>query len=419
MVKKTVLPNGLRVISEEIPHTCSVSLGIWVEVGSRDENLKENGISHFIEHMIFKGTETRSALRIAKEMDAIGGLSNAFTTKENTCFFGRILDNHLPQWSEVLSDIFLRSAFDPVEMDRARLVILQEISQMEDTPDELVHELFNQHCFLGNPLARPILGTVQNVQEITRQKILAYQKEAYQPEKIVIAAAGRLNHDHLLELMGPDFASLVPAPDSPPRREKPGIESCTAHIEKDLEQVHLCLGAPAPSLGSPDRYRAALLQIILGGNMSSRLFQEIREKRGLAYTISAYIHSFVDSGVLGIYTAMAPESVLEALKVIRQELVNFKKGRITPEELVQAKEFSRAGLLLSTESNDYRMTRLAHHEMIFGRILTIEEILEDLNRVTVEEIAELASQLFKEENLCLVTLGPSFPGRDLLPAGDL
>jgi predicted Zn-dependent peptidase len=272
MVKKTVLENGLRIITEDIPHLYSASVGIWVDNGSRDETTAENGISHFIEHMIFKGTQNRSALQIAKELDAIGGMSNAFTSKEQTCFHAKVLEAHLPQAVDILLDIFLNSLFDPGELERERQVVLQEICMVEDTPDEYIHVLFSEMVYQGNPLGQPILGTPDLIQALNQEKILNYLNRSYGSGKVIVAAAGRIDHQAFVDLVVPALRD-IPANLTPNTRQEPGLKAREQVFSKDLEQVHLALGAWAPSVSDPRRYAGTLLNVILGGNMSSRLFQ--------------------------------------------------------------------------------------------------------------------------------------------------
>jgi predicted Zn-dependent peptidase len=409
MVQKTVLPNGLRIITENLPHLVSVSLGIWVDNGSRDESLELNGISHFIEHMIFKGTRNRSAQQIAKELDAIGGLSNAFTSKEHTCFHAKVLGHHLPQVTEILLDIFLQSVFEPEEVERERMVVLQEISMVEDTPDELAHVLFGETVHAGNPLGRNILGSPGTVRTFTQGKLQRYLQQAYGPEKVVVAAAGQLDHEDFVKLLAPELSKLPPAGKSPDR-QKPFVTSKFRVFSRDLEQVHLVLGTWAPAAADEQRYAATLLNVLIGGNMSSRLFQEVREKRGLAYAIYSYLSSFQDTGIWGIYTAVAKETLPETLEVIGRELMKIKKGEATPGELAMAKEFVRGGIWLGAENNDNRMTRLAKNEFIFGRHLTFEEIMEGLDAVTLEDLVRLAEETIRGDLFSLVALGPVTEG---------
>jgi predicted Zn-dependent peptidase len=405
MVQKTVLDNGIRIVTEPLPYLYSASVGIWVDNGSRDEAPEENGMSHFIEHMIFKGTRHRTALEIAKEMDAIGGMSNAFTSKEQTCFYNRVLENHLEQGVEILLDIFLNSLFDPEELERERLVVLQEISMVEDTPDEYTHVLLGETAYTGNPLAQPILGTPETVQALNQERILDYLGRAYGPEKILVAAAGKVEHEDFLKLVAPALETIRPLTSSN-NRHSPILSSRSKVVPKDLEQVHLAWATWAPAATDQRRYAGTLLNVIMGGNMSSRLFQEVREKRGLAYTIYSFLSSYRDIGMWGIYTAVAKETLQETLQLISQELRKIKNGELSSTELTAAKEFVKGGFLLGAESSDNRMTRIAKNEITFGRDLPFEEILEDLNKVTPEEVVALAEEMLRPEHFSLVSLGP-------------
>ena len=409
MGKKTILPNGLRIVTEALPYLYSVSVGIWVDNGSRDENPDENGISHFIEHMIFKGTRNRPALMIAKEMDAIGGMSNAFTSKEQTCFYTRVLENHLEQGVEILLDIFLNSLFDPEELERERLVVLQEISMVEDTPDEFTHVLLGETAYQGNSLAQPILGTPKTVQAINQEKILDYLGRSYGPDKIVVAAAGKVYHEAFVDLVAPELNKIHPIV-AANNRQGPVLRSKSKVFTKDLEQVHIAWATKAPNAADPRRYVSTLLNVIMGGNMSSRLFQEVREKRGLAYSIYSFLSAYRDTGMWGIYTAVAKETLTQTLEVIGQELRKLKQGELPAPELSAAKEFVKGGILLGAESSDNRMTRIAKNEMMFGRDLPFEEILEDLNKVTPNEVIALADEILQSGHFSLVSLGPAAEG---------
>ncbi len=405
MVDKTVLDNGIRIVTETLPYLYSVSVGIWVENGSRDEKPEENGISHFIEHMIFKGTRNRSALEIAKEMDAIGGMSNAFTSKEQTCYYTRVLENHLEQGVEILLDIFLNSLYDPQELERERSVVLQEISMVEDTPDEYIHVLLSETIYQGNSLAQPILGTPETVQAINQEKILNYLRRAYGPKKIVVSAAGKVEHEAFVKLVSSALNNISMTKASK-NRLNPALVSKSRGVSKDLEQVHLAWATKAPSATDPKRYEGTLLNVIMGGNMSSRLFQEVREKRGLAYSIYSFLSSYQDTGLWGIYTAIAKETLEQTLEVIGQELKKIKGGELSLLELKAAKEFIRGGILLGAESSDNRMTRIAKNEILFGRDLSFEEIFRDLDKVTVDGVVALAGEILQPDQSSLVSLGP-------------
>ena len=394
----------MRVVTEQIAHLHSVSMGIWLNVGSRDEQENESGLTHFIEHMLFKGTQKRSALEIAKQLDAVGGMSNAFTSKENTCFHAKVLDTHLPLVVEILSDIFLQSVFDQVEVEREREVILQEINMVEDTPDEYVHILFNKNFWDGNPLGRPIFGNVQTVQSFTREMILGYLTRGYHPDRIVLTAAGNVDHQEFLELVGPAFGSIERHGHSF-ERTPPRANSRVDLYPRDIEQIHLCLGTRGTSLLEKERYCCSILNVILGGSMSSRLFQEVRERRGLAYSIYSFVSSHTDAGLMGVYGAVRPDNIKETLELIRQELIRFKNEPISATELRAAKEHIKGGIYLAAENTDNRMSRLAKNEIIFDRFVPYEEIEAGLERVTVEDVQALAQQIFQPEVMSLLLLG--------------
>ena len=409
----TEFENGLRIITEHLPHVKSVSVGIWVNVGSRDETSKEGGISHFIEHMIFKGTDRRSALQIAKEIDRVGGMSNAFTSKEFTCFHAKVMSDHLQIVTELLADIFLESLFTPEDLERERQVILQEIRMLEDTPDELVHVLFSQNLWPGHSVGQPVMGTYDSVSAIGREDILEYLKRAYVPPKIVISAAGDIEHDKLVELMGPAFRALNSATVGP--KEPPPNTSAGLHVfEKELEQVHICLGTQFPGILDDRRYTAALLNILLGGNMSSRLFQEIREKRGLAYSVYSFFSAYQDTGMLGIYAGVDPRQTVETVKLILAELEKFRNGDLEQTELRAAQEHLKGSIILGSESVDNRMTRLAKNEITYGRHIDFEEIIQAVEAVSIEDVVTLAKDHLLPGNLSMTTLGAIGPD-DLPP----
>ena len=405
MHRKTVLKNGVRILSEKLEHYRSVSLGIWVNVGSREETSQENGISHFIEHMIFKGTRSRNSLDIAKQLDAIGGLSNAFTGKESTCFHSRVLDKHFSILSDILSDIFLNSIFDPGEMERERQVILQEINMVEDTPDEHVHVLFNHLFWMNHPLGMSILGTGETVSGIDKETILSYIKRFYTPDRIILSAAGNVDHDALLEYFQPLFDPLEPTRENHPRTI-PDTHGGVRCYHKETEQVHICLGGKAPHLSSDLRFAAAILNTILGGSMSSRLFQEIREKRGLAYAVYSFLSAYIDTGLLGVYVGTDPKQVNRVLRVINKEIKGIQKGDLTETDLAEAREQIIGGVLLGAESTDTRMMRLAKNEYVFGRYMDFDEVIAQMEKVTIDDVLAVVAETFREQAVSLVVLGP-------------
>jgi predicted Zn-dependent peptidase len=405
MYHKSVLDNGVRILSERLDHFRSVSFGIWIGVGSRDETVEENGISHFVEHMIFKGTGTRDSHQIAIDLDAIGGLSNAFTSSEYTCFHSRVLDKHLPTLIDILSDIFLHSIFDPTEMDREKQVILQEISMLEDTPDEHIHVLFSGHYWRNHPLGMSVLGTPVTVSSIHRDTIIGHMNRFYTPEQILLVAAGNVDHDKLVDHLRPLFEKVQPS-EAVPVRTTPHHHAEISCYRKDLEQVHVCLGGIGPTLASEDRFPGAVLNTILGGNMSSRLFQEIREKRGIAYSVYSFLAAYIDTGLLGVYLATDPKNVNPALEIIQREIGRIQKGEVSEAELAATKEHIIGSILLGGESTDSRMMRIAKNEYVYGRAIDYEEIIRVIDQVTLDQVVKVASEAFQNNRISLVTLGP-------------
>jgi len=388
-----------------MPHARSVSMGVWVNVGARDERQEESGLSHFIEHMIFKGTKKRSALEIAKEFDAIGGQCNAFTSKENTCYHGKVMDTHLDTMVDLLSDIFLNSVFDAREVERERQVILQEIKMLEDQPDEHVHVLLAQATWQGHPLGRSILGSPETVAGFDSAIITEYFRRAYQPQRIVISAAGNIEHKAFAELATRAF-EVVRNEDNFPKRTPPTTDRVVAAFPKNLEQVHICLGTKGVPATDPRRYPCSVLNVILGGNMSSRLFQEIRERRGLAYAVYSFLSLYSDTGVSGVYVAVDKANTEEVLELIMMEMKQIKEKPVDDAELRNAKEYLKGGIYLGAESTENQMTRLAHNEIHFGRQVPLHEVEDSIEKVTAEDILELAEDMFQNESLSLTLLGP-------------
>ncbi len=405
MYNKTVLDNGVRIITEQMDHLQSVSLGVWVNVGSRDETISENGISHFIEHMSFKGTRNRSGLQIAKALDAIGGLSNAFTGKEDICFTGRVLGKHFPILADILTDIFLFPIFDPDDMERERRVILQEIAMEEDIPEDKIHMLFNRLFWTGHPIGMSILGTGEIVSSIRKETILAYIKKYYVPERMLVVAAGNLDHESMVSYFKPFFDPLEKN-GLVSERSVPYSNSGVSINFKETEQVHICLGGEAPSLLSEERFACIVLNTVLGGSMSSRLFQEIRENRGLAYSVYSFVSAYPDTGLMAVYVATDPRNANPALEAIQTELKRVSKGEITDADLDAAKEYLIGSIYLSSESADSRMMRLAKNEFVYNRYVPYEKVASDLNKVTVDEVVKVANDIFQGNMISLATLGP-------------
>jgi len=404
--KKTVLANGIKIITEHIPHAKSVSLGIWVNAGSRDEFEQERGIFHLIEHMLFKGTKSRSATQIAKDLDTIGGFSNAFTTKEQTCFHARVLDHHLKFLTELFSDIFINSLFSEDDLELEKAVVLQEISMMEDTHDEYVQILSDQLFWAGEPLGRPVLGTKETVKSITKSQIHDYLSRFYSSQGVVIAAAGKVNHDLLVNYFRPFFESLPAKSDGIPPRRTPPVNPSVSCYPKQIEQVHLCLGAQASSLSGKERFAEAVFNTILGGNMSSRLFQEIREKRGLAYSLYSYLSSYTDTGLIRIYVATDKDAVNQVLELIGSLITDIQKGDPLEHDVSGAKDYLVGGLMLATESTNNLMMRLAKNEYVFNRYVSDDELIAELERVTLDEVIDASRRMFSADKVSVTVLGP-------------
>lgn len=405
MYRKTILDNGIRVISEEIDHVRSVSIGIWVLCGSRHEDRHTNGMAHFVEHMLFKGTRSRTAFDIASAIDSVGGFMNAFTGKDMTSFYIKIPDYHLAMAIDLLADIFNNSLFDPEEITKEKSVVLQEINLLDDSPDDYIHDYFDGNYWKDHPLGYPVLGRRELVEGFGREGIVGFVNDCYRGENVILTAAGHLKHDVLTELVSRAFGSANGhgrQSGSAPPDASAGISV----LEKDLEQVHMIVGCPAPSSASPRRYAGFLLNAVLGGSMSSRLFQEIREKRGLAYAIHSYLTSYQDTGMLGIYVGTGGNHVREVVGLIFDELLRMTKASLTERELHSARELIKGNFLLGMESTDNRMTRLATNEIAFRKHIPAEEVVRQIDCVTAEEIRNLAGEMFNPSAIGLAAIGP-------------
>ncbi len=403
-MRATRLSNGIRVLSEELDDLPSVTVGIWVENGSRYETDAQAGISHFLEHLFFKGTERRTAAQIAEEIDAVGGWVNAFTTKEYTCYHAKVLPEHLPLALDVLGDIFLHSRFAEEEIDRERSVILQEISQAEDTPDDFVHDLFSLAFWPGHPLSRPVAGSAATVAPLRREDFLRFLEARYRPDRVILSAAGRVKHDELAAVVERSFGHLrgtsVPEMPHPPRAQS----GLTVHAKK-LEQLHICLGVPGIPHNDPDRYPAHVLNQALGGGMSSRLFQEVRERRGKAYTVYSFLPSFRDAGYFGVYVGTSAEWAREVLEVIQAELRQAAEHGLKPEELTRTKNQIKGSLLLGLETSDSRMIRLARNEIYYRRDVPLAEISAAVEAVTNDDVLRVARRMFRPGAQAVTVLG--------------
>jgi predicted Zn-dependent peptidase len=406
MVRKERLENGLTLITERMPHVRSVAVGVWLCRGSRHEPADLNGASHFIEHLVFKGTSTRSAREIALTMDSVGGQMDAFTSKEYTCFYAKVLDEHVPVALDLLTDIVRNPRFDPAELERERKVVMEEIRMVEDTPEELVYDLFSSHFYPRHPLGRPIQGTETTLSSLTRTRLLRFFRGAYRPRNMLIAAAGNLRHDRFLRAIRRAFGSMRPGsgtahPVTPPRPH-PGI---VTRSKRELEQLHLVLGVPGFPERYGDRYSLFVLNALFGGTMSSRLFQKIREERGLAYSVYSAVNAFADSGLLMVYAATSPSKGREVLRLILDEVSDLTERKPDRAETSVAKEHLKGSLMLSLESTVSRMSNLARQEIYFGRQFSPAEMIRGVEKVSPESIHRVARRLFERRRLAVAAVG--------------
>jgi predicted Zn-dependent peptidase len=408
MVVREVLDDGLRLITETMPHVRSVTIGVWLMRGSRHESDERSGIAHFVEHMLFKGTDTRSAEDIAQSIDSIGGQLDAFTAKEYASYYIKVLDEHLPLAVDVLADIVLRPAFASDEIQREKKVILEEIKMVEDTPDDLVHEIFTQHFWEGHPLGRPILGSKETVEAFDAGVLREYFGRAYVASNMIVAAAGNLDHARVRELIEAAFGGIAREGETVnggPPRVVPQVIART----KELEQSHVCLGTDSYPQRHDDRYVSYILNTVLGGSMSSRLFQNVREKRGLAYSVFSGLSAYRDAGNLTIYAGCAADAVEQVVDLCVAELRSLKQSPLPDAELRRAKDHLKGSLMLSLENTASRMSHLARQEIYFGRHFGLDETLSGVERVTVADVQRVATDLFSNGALAATVLGPRAP----------
>ena len=398
MVVREVLDNGLRLITERMPQVRSVTIGVWLMRGSRHETDARSGIAHFVEHMLFKGTDSRSAEDIAQSIDSIGGQLDAFTAKEYASYYIKVLDEHLPLAVDLLSDIVLRPAFPLEEIEREKKVILEEIKMVEDTPDDLVHELFTQHFWEGHPLGRPILGSKETVESLTWDSLSDYFRGAYVAPNMIISAAGNLDHGQLRDLVSRAFQS-VSSNGETFTQQAPKVVPQVITRTKELEQSHVCLGTDSYPQSHEDRYVSYILNTILGGSMSSRLFQNVREKRGLAYSVFSGLSAYRDAGNITIYAGCSNEAVGEVIDLCVEELRQLKREPVPESELRRAQDHLKGSLMLSLENTASRMSHLARQEIYFDRHFGLDETLAGVQRVTVDDVRRVASDLFSNGSL--------------------
>ena len=405
MYQKTTLANGLRIVSESIPYMSSISLGIFAGTGSRHETPAEQGVSHFIEHLMFKGTHRRSAKDIAEMVDDVGGQLNAATDRENTCYYIKVLPEHLSLGMDILSDMLLNSKFADVDVEKERQVVLEEISLYEDSPDELIHDLHMNSLWPGHALGRNILGTRETIAAMDRQAILDYRIRHYVPDNLVIAAAGNLTHEQLVELSRLYWAD-VSGKSQMLVDPTPTFVAARLLQEKDIEQLHVCLGTPGVAHDSSQYYASHVLNTILGGGVSSRLFQSIREDRGLAYSVCSYPSSFRDTGLMTIYAGVSPENSREVIEITNAILADIRLNGVRPDEIKRAKEQLKAGLMFSMESSASRMSRVGRAEISSREYLSPEKLAAKVDAVSLEQLFELAQPLYQPDTTCLTALGP-------------
>ncbi len=406
-IQRRVLPNGLVVITETMQHVRSVSVGIWIRNGSRSESLADNGVAHFLEHMVFKGTQRRSAEAIAREMDSVGGMLDAFTSKEQVCFNAKVLDDHLPIAFDVLADLVLRPRFDSDDVKKERQVVLEEIKMDLDNPEYLLHDVFTRGFWPEHPLGRPILGTRETVNQFNRDLLVSRFQEWFAPDQIVVTAAGNVTHPQVFDLVAREFGDLKPSGARPSEAAPPPAAPINLQTKRDLEQVHLCVGVPSFPLADERRFAVAVLNNLLGGGMSSRLFQNIREKQGLAYAVFSELTPYSDTGMLSVYAGTATETVGRVLDMTIAEFRAMKESPVSDEELLRAKNHLKGSLMLSLESTSSRMSNLARQELYFHRFTTLDEILASIDKVTRDHVQALAKEFFQPERIAATVLGPT------------
>jgi predicted Zn-dependent peptidase len=404
-IRTTALSNGIKVITETMPHVRSVSVGVWVGSGSRREAEEQSGVSHFIEHMLFKGTQTRSAEDIARSVDSIGGNLDAFTAKEMTCFNTKVLDDHVPIAMDVLSDLVLNPRFDEEDIGKEKSVVLEEIKMDADSPDYLVHEIFSAQFWKGHSLGRPILGTRDTVRGLSRDVIQNFYRSVYTPENLLITAAGNLSHDRLVELAAGHFEKLKPAGPVPTEPTPSTHAGVILRTKKELEQVHLCLGVPSYPIPHEHRFHCYVLNTVLGGGMSSRLFQNIRERQGLAYSVYSDISPYTDTGCLMVCAGTSLESVRKLVDSVLREFRELRENPVPEEELRRAKDHLKGSLMLSLESTSSRMSNLARQEMHFKRFFSLDELVESIEKVSAADVQRVAQKFFEPSQIALTILG--------------
>jgi len=408
-VKRSVHSSGLRIVTEEVPSVRSAAVGIWVNVGSRDEAPATAGASHFLEHLLFKGTTSRTALEISSSIESVGGEMNAFTSKEYTCFYARVIDTDIPMAIDVVSDLITSSIVTALDVDAERKVVLEEIAMRDDDPSDLVHDLFSDTYYGDTQIGRPILGTIDSIQGMSRNTVFNYYKKKYLPQDLVVAVAGNIKHKKVVAMVEQalsrdNFLDVLAAPVIRPNIPiKNTKQQSVGLLYKKSEQAHMFYGMEGVARADDRRFAMGVLSAALGGGMSSRLFQEIREKRGLAYSVYAYAQQFAGSGVLGFYAGCNPTKAIEVVEIIRSVLSDVADNGMTHEEIERAKGAVRGSLVLSQEDTGSRMSRIGKNEIVYGQVMDFDDILKAISRVSAQDIREIASEfLVKTPTLALV-----------------
>lgn len=413
MYQKTTLSNGLRIITEEILSVKSATIGIWIGTGSRSEDPENIGVSHFIEHLLFKGTQSRSAKEIAEAVDAVGGQLNAFTAKEYTCYYIKVINQHIPLAMDILSDMVLHPKFDADDFEREREVILEEIHMNEDMPDEIVHDLYMERVWPDHPLGRNILGTEASINAVSIDMIRKYYDTYYQPSNMVVACAGNMKHEQLVDL-AEKLLGQVTGTAAQQQPVEPRFHSSVLAKQRDTEQMHICIGVQGLPQYHEQAYSLNVLNTILGGGLSSRLFQSIREERGLAYAVYSYLSSYQDAGLFTIYAGTRPGNAINVLTLAQLQMKEISEQGITPTELARAKEYIVGNLLLGLENTSSRMMRLGKMELSLGRVIAIEEVISKVELVKIEDVHKLAQSLFRKDAICITALGPAVGPLEIL-----
>jgi predicted Zn-dependent peptidase len=408
-VRRTVLPSGLRIVTEEVPSVRSAAIGIWVNVGSRDETPAVAGASHFLEHLLFKGTTRRTALEISATIEAVGGEMNAFTSKEYTCFYARVIDTDLPMAIDVVSDLITSSIVSALDVDAERKVVLEEIAMRDDDPSDLVHDLYAETYYGDTTLGRPILGTIKSIKEMSRGSVFNYYKKKYLPQDLVVAVAGNIKHKRVVAMVEEALSrdNFLDVKGSPQIRPNTPVKTKPVHtvglLTRKTEQAHMFYGMEGVARADDRRFAMGVLASALGGGMSSRLFQEIREKRGLAYSVYAYAQQFAGSGQIGFYAGCNPTKAIEVVEIIREVLADVAENGMSHEEIERAKGAVRGSLVLSQEDSASRMSRIGKNEIVYGQVMGFDDILKAISRVNPTDVREIASEyLTKSPTLALV-----------------